>query len=978
MLATLCLLGPPRIRKGATWMDLPMRQSLLLGAYLAHREGWVGRDELLGVFWPEEDEPTARHNLSQLVYHCRRQPWFEGLEAERTRLRWRIDSDLQLFRAALGAGAWHDALNLYRGPLLDGAPTGLSLGFEAWLERERETLHGAWRDAVVEVAGACEREGRWSDAVAHLRRVLAQDALAEDVLQAYLRCAGPAGQREAALRAFETFRTQLRTELGMAPLEATLQLAERLRSPGATATQDASASTQAEAPPSEQYLDADPVGPRRNFPAPLTPFIGREAELHLVQSVLGEEGARLVTLVGPAGSGKTRLAVQAARQAALEFRDGALFVPLAEASDPELLAHAFLEALELQAPAGRSAESFLLESLEHKALLLVVDNLEHLLDGAGLVPELLGASPGSAALVTSREPLDVHGEFLVEVPGLAYPTSVEQSLEAFDAVTLLVRSARRANPRFVVNEEDRGDIVRICRALEGMPLAIELAAAWLRRLRPGEVADALEANLDLLATSLRDVPPRQRSIRATLEHSWALLTDEERAAWSSVAVFRGGFTKQAADAVTGASLRTLLALANKSLLSRTSDGRFEQLVVVRQYGFEKLSADSARLEETTTLHADHFAAFASEAEAGLSGDSQPEWLSRLRRDHENLRAALDSLSAAGREEPALKMANALLRYWWLHGHYQEAHNIYSALLLMSDDRTALRAAALSNAGSIARLCEDFAGARELLEESLAIQRGLDDTKALAATIGNLANLRRLLGDYEESERLMRECLQLLRDAGDQKRLANTLNNLGALATYRNDPASAERWYQEALTVATGAGEELVAAMTLGNLAALAMDRGEFDEARRQLAEARTVFERFGYQVGIAVTDQSLGDLALRTGSPEAARAGYELAARSFAELGDQRGIGEVLASMVGVALASDDPAWALRCAGAARALHERLGIVMTVGAREDLDLKVAEARARLGDARGAEHLEGGARLTLDDMIALVGAGGSAR
>ena len=176
-------------------MDLPMRQSLLLGAYLAYREGWVGRDELLGVFWPEEDEGTARHNLSQLVYHCRRQPWFDGLEAERTRLRWRVDSDVQLFRAALGAGAWHDALSLYRGPLLDGAPAGLSLGFEAWLERERETLHGAWRDAVLEVAGVCEREGRWSDAVAYLRPVLAQDALAEDALQAYLRCAGPAGQR---------------------------------------------------------------------------------------------------------------------------------------------------------------------------------------------------------------------------------------------------------------------------------------------------------------------------------------------------------------------------------------------------------------------------------------------------------------------------------------------------------------------------------------------------------------------------------------------------------------------------------------------------------------------------------------------------------------------------------------------------------------------------------------------------------------
>ncbi len=955
-------------------MDLPMRQSLLLGAYLAHREGWVSRDELLGVFWPEDDEVTARHNLSQLVYHCRRQPWFEGLEAERTRLRWRIDSDLQLFRAALGAGAWHDALNLYRGPLLDGGPTGLSLGFETWLERERETLHGAWRDAVLEVAGACEREGRWSDAIAHLRQVLAQDALAEDVLQAYLRCAGPAGQREAALRAFEAFRTQLRTELDVAPLEATILLAERLRSPSSSPVPMAAVAAEARLEAAPDRAAEAGVAERRNFPAPLTPFVGREAERERLMAMLVDDGARLVTLLGPGGSGKTRLATEVALQAATAFGDGAVFVPLAESGDPRLLAQAFLQALGAQVPAGQAADQFLLDWLAPKSLLLVVDNLEHLLAGAGLVPELLEASPGSAAIVTSREPLDVGGEVVVDVPGLDYPTSLEQPIDGFDAVTLFVRSALRAHPRFLASPDDRAGIVRICRLLEGMPLGIELAAAWMRRLRPGEVADALETNLDLLATTHRDVPPRQRSVRATLDHSWALLSDEERAAWTATAVFRGGFDKDAADAVAVASLRTLLALVNKSLLYRASDGRFEQLAVVRQYGLERLMADAARHAELLALHADYFAALAVQAGEGLVGQGQAEWLARLARDHENLRTGLDHLRLEEREETGLRMANGLFRYWWLHGHYQEARGVFSALLRLSDDRTALRAKALSNAGGVARLCEDFADARELLQESIAIQRELGDPKPLAATLGTLGNLIRLQGEYEESERLMHESLGLYRQAEDHHMVANTLNNLGALATFRGDPVAAERWYQEAFELAKHTGEELVSAFALGNLGMSALDRGDLDRARLMHGQAHAVFERVGYQVGLAVTDQSLGDIEMRAEDTAEARRCYQRAARRFMELGDQRGIGEVLASVVAVALALDDPEWALRCVGASRALLQRLGMVMPVASREALESNAQLARECLGEARWAECLNEGARLTPEEMVALVGSG----
>lgn len=979
-------------------MELPMRQSLLLGAYLAHREDWVSRDELLTVFWPDEDEATARHNLSQLVYHCKRQPWFEGLEAERSRLRWPVPSDLQRFRAALGTGAWLEVVRLYTGPLLDGLPTGLSAGFEEWLEREREVLSAAWHDAVLEVAASCEREGRWSDAIAHLRTVMTQDDLAEDVVQAYLRCAGPAGQRDTALRAFERFRATLRDQLGMEPLETTQRLAETLRrgdGVGQPAVERPAATRPNPARGGASASSRWPAAPT-GLPSPATPFIGREAELVLLSAELSGSGARLVTLVGPGGSGKSRLAIEAARRQAPAFDDGALFVPVAEESDPSLLPQALLRALALKPPAGADPTAFLAGWLAPRSMLLVFDNLEHLLPGAGLIPELLAASARSAALITSREPLDVPGESVFEVAGLAYPqepggpsssrpdsekpgpdarssgaAAGGQQTEAYEAVTLFVHSARRANPRFAVTHESLTDVARICRLLEGMPLAIELAAAWMRQLRPVEVAADIEASLDLLATTRADVPARQRSVRATLDHSWALLSDEERSALAAIAVFRGGFEKDAAEAVAAVNLRTSLALVNKSLVFRSSDGRFQQLALTRQYGRERLTADPQRYTDVASAHAAYFATLASSSDAAPKDEGQARWLARLADEHENLRAALDWMSVAGEEQAALSMANSLLHYWWLRGHYQEARAVLSGLLRMSNDVTATRAKALSNAGSFARLCEDFKSARELMLESLSIQRRVGEPADVAATIGNLANLTRLLGEYAEAERLMKECLDLFKQSGDRHGEANTLNNLGVLATYRGDAAAAETWYQEALELATASEDELVAGLALGNLAELASDRGDLQTAHDTLGQARAIFERLGYQVGIAANDQRLGELAVLVDDLVSARERFLLAARRFVDLDDHRGIAEVLGSVAALEARLDRPERVLLCAGAAQATFDRLGIVTTDAARDDLRRLVSQAGERVGPAEADRYLDQASGLSVDEVLGLI-------
>jgi len=951
-------------------MDLPLRQSLLLGAYLAHRDDWVGRDELLTLFWPDEAESAARHNLSQLVYHCRRQPWFDGLEAERTRLRWRVASDLQLFRAAIGAGAWHDALALYRGTLLEGLPTGVAPGFEEWLDSERESLQVAWREAVLQVAGALEHQGSWAEASAHLTAVLERDPLAEDALQAILRCARGAGQnspalRATALRAYEAFRMTLRDELELAPLEATTALAEALRD--APADDDATAADAVATPPPPATADEAAVV-LRGFPAPVTPFVGRDAELDRLHELLTTDGERLVTLVGPGGAGKTRLAIEAGRRAAGAFNDGALFVPLADLDDAAYLAREIAAALGLEAGAGDD-EALLLEAVARRSLLLVLDNLEHLLDGAGLVAELLAASAGSSVLLTSQAPLDFQGEVRFEVRGMAYPTEADARFEDFDAVTLFLRSARRAHPHFVANEADHAAIVRLCALLEGLPLGLELAAAWVRLLRPAEVADALEANLDALAAGHRDVPPRHRSLRAMLDHAWSLLADDERTALAAVAVFRGGFRREAAEAVAGASLRTLLALVNKSLLRRTTDGRFEALDVVRRYGLEHLAGDPARREAVVAAHADHFLAFGLGAGPELVGGERAVWLQRVAAEHDNFRAAFDRLIASGAAEPGLRLASALFQYWWLRGHYREARATLDALLRLERPLPeALQAEALGHAGAFARLCEDFAAARDLYQASLALKRDLDVPTSTAATLGNLGNLLRLLGDLDGAERHLEEALVLYRAAGDGARVANTLNNLGAVAEVRGDGAAAEARYLDGLEAARAAGEELVAALALGNLGAAALARGDADEARARHAEAGAVFERLGYRVGLAVNAQQLADVALFVGDRSAAGAGYARAMTRFFDLGDERGVAEVAGSLVDLALAAGDWPAALRWAGATRAQHDRLGIARPAALLAELDAQEARARAQLGAARADALLAEGAGWTTEETL----------
>lgn len=951
----LKLLGAPRLVTEENVFDIPLKQVLLLATYLAYKEDWCSRDELLHLFWPDEPENTARHNLSQLLYHAKGQRWIKSLETERNRVRWLVDTDIKAFRNAVGDSNWNAANGHYGGTLLEGVRLETNPNFENWLAQERESLQAAWRESVLNHASKLGESGLYADAARQLREVLVQDPLAEDVLQAYMQAAYADGQRDQALKAYNAFCSQLEDALGMAPLEETQALAQKIGSSQQTVSAKTASPTSAKAE-------------INNYPTFPTPFIGRDLERAELEGLLQEKERRLITLLGPGGIGKTRLAVQVAKEQAYHFADGTLFVSLAPLEEARFVTRLLLEALSPQVAADVNETDYLKQVLEDKEMLLVMDNLEHLPESALFISDLLDALPTLSVLATSREALDIRGESIYDLKGLLYPQAEDEPLEAYDAVTFFLRSTRRAHPAFSVTEQNKGEVVKLCRLLNGMPLALELAATWVRLLSPGELVEELGKNLDTLESPHKDVSARHRSMRAVLDHSWQLLSGAEQDALSRLAVFQDGFTKDAAQQVAAANLRTLLSLINKSLLQRTQTGRFERLVVIKQYCLEKLSNQLDLLKTSRQSHAEHFVALAEEAKGNLDGEEKALWLEGLAQDHGNLRAAQRWLLESGQETLGLRLGNALFSFWWLRGHYREGWAFMKEILSLSDERNMLRAKALTTAGSLARLCEDLEAARSLVEQSLTIHRNLGDDAGIAATLGNLGMIHRLEGDYETAKRLVEESVAIHEQVGDKARVANGVNNLAAIAVNLGDMDLAWHLNETSLKLANAIGERFIAARSLGNLGSLALGTGDLERAQALREESLMVFEELEYKVGIAVTHQGIGDIALTQEDFPLARQKYLEALRCFADLDDTRGVAEVLDSMTELMMALGQVDKAMRFMGASSKIHTDLGINRQPDSVASLKAQQERAAATLG-AAGVERLFAeGARLSAKEAV----------
>lgn len=623
--------------------------------------------------------------------------------------------------------------------------------------------------------------------------------------------------------------------------------------------------------------------PRRaaaNLPLPATPLIGRKREMAALARLLADRQCRLLTIVGPGGVGKTRLAIEAASIHRGLFPDGVYFVPLASLASPSLVVPAIAGALGHTFSGSMAPLDQLLRHLRGRSLLLLLDNYEHLLeDGVGLA-ELLQGAPGVKLLVTSRERLNLQGEWLFDLQGLPVPSAGQaDGAEGYSSVALFVASARRVRAGFQLEAlaaEERRAIARICRLVEGMPLAIELAATWVRVLGCTEIASEIERSLDFLAGAARDMPERHQSLRAVFCHSWDLLSDQERSALCRLAVFRGGFQRQAAEQVAGASLGALSALESKSLVRRQKNGRYDLLEVVRQYALEHLARDP-RGEATRDGHSAFYLALLRDREEALKGGTQRETLRELTDEIHNVRAAW---SRAVRQGELTALEEGLRCFGWLYemrGWFceglEQLELVVQACRARAGDADGQRVLGqgLAQQGLLLFRQGHFDRALALLEEGLAILRPFDDPALLLDTLLFSGVILFLNGEMDASASRLTECLACARAAGAPWFEAYAQHNLGYIASLQGQD---DRGYEQMLAGIAGwraLGDPRSTALGLNYISPAAIRLGRYREAQAFLQESLAMCTEVGDRWGMGTAYRHLGLLALAEGDLDRAR-----------------------------------------------------------------------------------------------------------
>ena len=605
-------------------------------------------------------------------------------------------------------------------------------------------------------------------------------------------------------------------------------------------------------------------GRRHNLRAQPTHIVGRAGELKLASQVLLRDEVRMVTFTGPAGTGKTRLSLALAEALVDVFADGVFFVDLAPIDDPALVSATIAVALGVRETRDQALQERLEGALFDRQVLLVLDNFEHVLAAADQVADLLAVCPGLKILVTSRAPLRLRWEHVFPIFPLPLPapeakSDVARVLES-SAVQLFVERARAAEPAFELNEHNAETIAEVCMRLDGLPLAIELAAARTRLLPPHALLTRLRNRLDVLVEGARDLPVRQRTLREAIRYSYDLLAADEQALFSQLAVFAGGCTVEAAAAITpgpaaesGASspiLDRLESLVNKSLLQReqlpSGDVRFRMLETIREYAQEQL-VRSGELADLRNRWIDYLLEVASRSRLALLGRGQGQALDLLGREHDNLRAALHWCIETDDAERGLQLAAALWRFWYVRGFFTEGRTWLADLLALpsANPRTAVRANALSAAGSLAYNQGDDAAAEALQQESLSIWRELGDRRGIASSLDTLGALAYRRGDHERASALLEESLLVKRERQDRWGIAAVLHHLGEVALEQSHFSTARARYEDSLLEWMELGDTWSIAMVLESFAALAHARGHSARALRLIGAATSVRERLG-------------------------------------------------------------------------------------------------------------------------------------
>jgi predicted ATPase/DNA-binding SARP family transcriptional activator len=1007
------LFGSAALTRNGQPLDpvLPKKGLWLLALLVLRQERRVERDWLAGLLWPESTQSQALDYLRHTLTLVRKAL---GQEAPRLQsptlstlcldLR-EVFVDVMAFDAAVRRGdvaSLEQAAALYDGALLEGCP-------EEWILPEREAREQAYLQARETLARHYLEYQDFSVAIGHLRLVVTIDPLRESAQRSLMQALASDGEYAAALQVYRDLRLLLQRELRTDPDPQTQSLFQQLREEARRRAQ-----------PRPVLACAPSVSPHR-LPRPLTSLVGRQQEIQELSTRLLT--SRLVTLTGTGGVGKTRLAIAVAEALFEEFTEGVFFIDLSALSDPALVPQAVTSVLQLREQSDRSLLQTLTDYLEPKEMLLVLDNCEHLLAGcAPLAQGLLSGCPRLRVLATSRQALGLTGEMAWPVPalsfpqgaGLASPEKMEWSLLLeYEAVQLFVERGQQALPSFGLSGKNAAVVAQICAHLDGIPLAIELAAARVRALSVEQIASRLEDRFRLLTGGSRAVLPRQQTLRALLDWSYELLREPERLLLGRLSVFAGGWTLEAAESVCSGEdiedwevVDLLTSLVDKSLVvfeeREGGEGRYRLLETIRHYAQERLTETGGE-PELQRRHLKFFLILAEEAESYLQGAEQGVWLNRLETEHENLRSALGACQAMGEAsaEASLRLCGALARFWWTRGHLSEGRVWVAGALSQTgaEERTPWRANALNNLGYTAQSQGDFAAARAYQEESLAIYREIGDRKGSAAALTGLGLMVAIQGDCVSARACHEQSLAIYREIGDRHGIADSLNNLGAMARDQGDYASALASYEESLAISRETGDRRSVAYALIGVGVMAYYQSDYTSAHAFIEESLVIWREIGDRRGIALSLHILGYVAEKQGDYATARDYQEQSLVICREIGDRHGIAASFHNLGNVAekqgdyatardyqerslalcreignrlsiayglegfavLAStqEQPEQAARLWGAAEALREEIGVPLPPNEHEEYDRQVSQVRAALGaKAFAAAWMEG--------------------
>ncbi len=869
----LSLLGKLQVnRDGRPISGFVSTKAQALLCYLAVTGRPHQREALATLLWGDSPDTEARANLRTVLVNLRKLvgPY---IEIEREVISFNRASpywlDVELFETLLAASAVNSglqlaaqAIELYRGNFLEGFTVRNASDFEVWQLSQQERFHHMAVQALGIVSMQHMERGEFAPAIDYTRRLLALEPWQEEAHRQLMQLLAKSGQRNAALAQYDTCCQVLARELGVDPSSETRSLYEQLKT------------TDAPHP--------------HNLPPQATPFVGREQELAHLAEYFDLPVCRLISLVGLGGVGKTRLALQAGMENLACFQNGVFFVSLAAVDALEGVVTHIAGALNFSFSGSAEPQTQLFNFLRTKELLLILDNFEQLLplNGVELLLNLLQAVPRLKLLVTSRERLNVQEEWVVEVGGLEYPGRGREAgvrgsrgdrwlsttnLHTYSAIALFLQHARRVQADFALTEVNGSEVVRLCQLVQGMPLGLELAATWLPVLTCAELVTEIERDLNFLTTSLRNMPERHRSLRAVFESSWHLMAEVERQVLKRLSVFRGGFQREAAIQVAGATLPLLLGLVSKSLLRRNETGRYDMHELIHQFAAEKLAESPAEQSVTLNRHCAYYAGLMQQWDESLNSPSQLEIFQKIETDYENILAAWQY---AVENIQGDKIGQFLWSLWLFHeatSRYHQGYTIFSEAAkrlgrtgqLTDASQQLIFAQIVARDGRFCQRLSHFQQAKERLQESLALLREFDAPRDVALVLQTLGFLAWVGGERALAKQHLTKSAALAKRSGDVAMAAFSISGIGFVAISLGEYSQAEQFLRDGLAVLQEKDRSWRLTATLIFLGRALIPLGRHTEAEAILREALQLSQTAGDRWSIGFCLSVLGELVGR-------------------------------------------------------------------------------------------------------------------